>query len=310
MDSLRVFGVRSVVGAFLILCGAVFNSHAQSTGASSAQEAPPSPPAVPAAPADETADDIDAEQVYIDFLDAIGGRARVEAIDSAYSRTRLETRNQSMIVQTHWRSDGAFRVEYQAMGVTNQGGSDGAVSWMYQSNKGYSLIPANAVAVTYERANRPTMLLSLRDDYEKMRYIGRDSFLDRPVYRIELTHESGKLHFIFFDRETKLPLGIRWSEEGPMGEYMTELLFEEWKEYGEIRSWSRLVMKRLGTEQSLNIEQLEFNSVPPETFELPEEVKKLVAQQAANPPAPQEAPKTLPNPASNPETAPKPPAKP
>jgi hypothetical protein len=245
---------------------------------------PAQPQAKPDAPAADSGEP-DAEEIYDKFIEAIGGKKAVDDVETVHAKSTLLAGSQPLIIETNWHRDGAFTVEYALSAVINRAGSDGAVGWFYNSASGYRLIPPDAVASVRDRSSYPTMLFSMSQRYDKMRLIGRDTFNKQPAYRVELTDGDGSTRFAYFDRETDLLLGMRWTEQAPIGEINVEMLFEKWKEYGDIRMWSRLVITKMNTIQTLEIDEMEFNEVTPETFMLPEEVKDLVANQPQAEPA-------------------------
>ena len=49
--------------------------------------------------------------------------------------------------------------------------------------------------------------------------------------------------------------------------------FQEWKEFGAVRLFTKMQVERLNTEWTLEFTDIQINSVDPASFELPDEVK-------------------------------------
>ncbi len=248
-----------------------------------------------------------AEELYDQFVEAMGGKEAVDSITSVHSTVHLASTGRELLLETNWRRDGAFTIAYDMGGISNRAGSDGKTAWTFQSGSGFALVSEDRRPIVEERASLATMLLTLEDRYESMRYIGRDNFHDTPAYRVELTDHQGQIRLAFYDRESKLLLGLRWTEDTPMGAKDVEMTFHDWQQHGPIRTWTRLVLTRFVREQVFTVTSIEFNNVPDEAFALPDEVRELAAkQQDAKPAAPTTPAPTTPAPS----TAPTPPAKP
>lgn len=241
-----------------------------------------------------------ADDVLDKFIAAIGGKKAVSDIESCRATLSLIAGTQSLMdFHTLWHRDGAFQIRYERNNMEYRAGSDASVAWIFDTVSKYKLLGDAGAARVEDQANTPTMLYTLKSRYDKMEVLGETTYYERPCYELLLTDHDGKTRTAMFDRETAFLLGMKWDEESMAGPIPNELVFEDWKEVGAVMMWHKLTMRRRGSQSLIYVSKIEFNSTTPADFELPAEVKELVAKTPK--PEPQQ-PAPTPKPA---ETAPK-----
>jgi hypothetical protein len=94
---------------------------------------------------------------------------------------------------------------------------------------------------------------------------------------VKITYHSGRESFDCYSSETGLLVGMTQTQESPMGSVQVTTLFDDWKEFGGLKTATKLRQQMLGQEQVLTIDRLEFDR--PEdakAVEMPEQIKPLV----------------------------------
>jgi hypothetical protein len=96
-------------------------------------------------------------------------------------------------------------------------------------------------------------------------------------YKVRITYNSGRESFDCYSPETGLLVGMVSRQESPIGSVEVMTLFGEWKEFGGLKTATRMRQQMMGQEQILTIDRVEFNR--PEdakAVEVPEQIKPLV----------------------------------
>lgn len=105
-----------------------------------------------------------------------------------------------------------------------------------------------------------------------------------PCHKIVMVPKEGKPETRFYDKKTGLMRRMDVVAKSPMGEVPAETWLEDYKEVGGILSPHKLRQKVLGQEFATTIQKVEYNvDIPKEKFELPDDVKALLAKPAAEP---------------------------
>ncbi len=209
---------------------------------------------------------------------AIGGEAAFKAITSMRVRGRFEMSGQNIAAefeQLAARPDKLLlRADIAGVGRTEQG-FDGNVAW--------TIDPQAGPRVLLDRERDETIAdaifdapLHLPDHVRQMTTLGREMFDGRPAYRVKVVLTSGVEQDEFFDVETGLEIGWQARRATPLGVVPTTAILRDWGKFGAIMQPTTLVQKALFVEQVLRVTSVEYDVVPPSTFDLPLPIKALI----------------------------------
>jgi hypothetical protein len=97
-------------------------------------------------------------------------------------------------------------------------------------------------------------------------------------YRVRIQWKSGRESFDCYSVETGLIVAIQQKSESPMGTIDVTVNMNEYKDFDGIKLPTRIVQQMMGAEQVMTITTVDFGAVDPAVFELPAEIKALVAK--------------------------------
>ena len=97
---------------------------------------------------------------------------------------------------------------------------------------------------------------------QALRYIGKESLDDKPVYRLKLTNKNGDVRSYFFDASTFLLLKWEGVRKNGEQEIPWESFFSEFREVRGLKYPFRIDQGSPGTElkQTLNAEKIELDA--------------------------------------------------
>jgi hypothetical protein len=169
----------------------------------------------------------------------------------------------------------AMTVDLPGMGQMVSG-YDGTVGWSINPMQGPRVLEGKELEQLREDAG-PSAMLRSADRIRSAETVERTSMGGQACYKVKITYNSGRESFDCYSPETGLLVGMTQTQESPMGSVQVTTLFDDWKEFGGLKTATKLRQQMLGQEQVLTIDRLEFNR--PEdakAVEMPEQIKPLV----------------------------------
>jgi hypothetical protein len=169
--------------------------------------------------------------------------------------------------------------------VTPQGpasmGMKGDIAWAHDPFQGYHLIP--------EEQRRDIHMLDpygffyeLHEHKAEYTTIDRLEFNGADCFKVRLSAEGDPDHFAYFDSESGHLSGVDQMNETPMGAMMITMQFDAYEDVKPLRLFTKAALVLGGNVMgTMNFSDLTFNEVEAGAFELPDEVKALVKEQAA-----------------------------
>jgi hypothetical protein len=155
-------------------------------------------------------------------------------------------------------------------------GYDGTVGWSINPVQGPRVLAGKELDQLREDAG-PAAMLRSADRIRSAETIELTSMGGHACYKVKITYNSGRESFDCYSPETGLLVGLTTIQESPMGSVQVTTLFDEWKEFGGLKTATKQRLQMLGQEQLLTIERIEFDRPDDATaVEIPEQVKPLV----------------------------------
>jgi hypothetical protein len=112
--------------------------------------------------------------------------------------------------------------------------------------------------------------------YVSMTTVEKTTFEGRPCYKVSLVRKDGGEDVEFYDAETGLKAGATGTRETPMGPMTVTQVLSDYKKFGSLLVPTLLKQTAMGADQITKITAIEFDNVPPSTFDPPAQIKALV----------------------------------
>jgi zinc protease len=239
-------------------------------------------PASPQAPAENKAARdaaLPSPRTIIDkYIEAIGGRKAILAHSSSHATGTMSVA-QSGITGTIdiYNAKPAKAMSKVTIGGIGEilEGFDGTHGWGLSPMTGPSL--AEGAELEQKRFDAD-FYSDLHDSarYTSMKTLEKTVFEGRPAYKLSLVKKIGGEDIEYFDAETGLKIGTTATREGPMGPMNITVLQTDYKKFGDVLVPTKITQKVSGVENVITITSIEFDNVPPATFDMPAKIKALV----------------------------------
>lgn len=216
-----------------------------------------------------------AEEVLADAVQAVGGKDKLDAIESYYSESVMEVPAQKLKATTKvWWQRGNFYSETDMPGV--------GVTKVWRNAEGtWSEDPINGKReITGAEARQMAWSNSLflpadwQEYFAKAETVerrvgeGSQSGVDADLIDVLLTSEAGDELELSFDAETGLMREQHFTQESPMGEMPVHIQVEEYEEFGGFKMPTKQVMKMAVIEATTSVTKFELNAqIEPSRFE-------------------------------------------
>jgi hypothetical protein len=169
----------------------------------------------------------------------------------------------------------AMTVDLPGMGQVVSG-YDGTVGWSINPMQGPRVLEGKELEQLREDAG-PSAMLRASDRIRSAETVELTSMGGQACYKVKITYNSGRESFDCYSPETGLLVGMTQTQESPMGSVQVTTLFDDWKEFGGLKTATKMRQQMLGQEQVLTIDRLEFDRADDaKAVEAPEQIKPLV----------------------------------
>jgi hypothetical protein len=275
------FGTLIVV----LLAGSSFASQTAQPAAPPKQAPPPkqSPVAPKQAPAatertPEQADLPSAKSIIDRHVKAMGGRAAILAHKSTHAVGTISMPATGITgpIDVYAAAPDKSFVKISLGGVGDLlEGFDGTHGWTLQPMMGPMLKQGKELAEKKFDSDYYSDLHE-SDRYASMKTVEKTTFEGRPCYKISLVRKDGGEEIEYYDAETGLRAGTIQTRETPMGPITATQVLSDYKKFGPLLVPTTMKQTAMGVEQVLKVTSVEFDNVPPSTFDLPAQIKALI----------------------------------
>lgn len=224
--------------------------------------------------------ELTAEQILDRYVEATGGRARYEKLQSQASTAVIEVQGKNIKsrVEMYQATGGRSYVasELPGAGKMEQGTADG-IAWEKSVIRGPRIKSGAELASALREADLRSRI-DWRRYYPKVELAGTEIVDVSDCYKVVLTPAEGKPETRYFDRNTGLLVKSSRTVSTQMGEIPAETRFSDYRKVDGILTPFRLEQKLLNMVQVTTIEKLSYDTeISPEKFALPDEIKALVS---------------------------------
>jgi hypothetical protein len=173
-----------------------------------------------------------------------------------------------------------YTVDIQAIGKMETG-VNGPIAWENSAILG----PRLKTGVERAEALRESSLnatVDWRKLYPKVENQGIETIDGEECFKVVMTPAEGQPVIGYYQKKSGLQVKLTTVASTQMGDVPVEMIASDYKNFGGILEPAKVVQKAGPQEFSMTIERVEVNpAIPPETFALPAEVRKLVDKSEA-----------------------------
>ena len=150
--------------------------------------------------------------------EAMGGRAKLEAIKSVHMKSTITLKGMRIVFnsESYMKGNKSYSRTTQYPGIDEHVGFDGKVAWSSSLSWGLRVLEGKERFQVINSTLPAT--LSPEKYYDNITYGGKVKFDNKDCHKIVYKKKGYKDSFSYIDVETNLPAGGESTEHGPQGE--------------------------------------------------------------------------------------------
>jgi zinc protease len=163
--------------------------------------------------------------------------------------------------------------------MTMENVTDGARAWIVSDTMGSRLLEGPELENTLREATFNSEL-QWEKLYKSVKVVGTDEVEGKPAYKVEVETHAGPKMTQWYEQESGLRVKLSMVAPTQMGDIETITKFSDYREVDGIKVPFKTTMSQMGQEGTLTLTEVRHNiDLPANMFDMPEEIKKLSAQQ-------------------------------
>jgi hypothetical protein len=169
-------------------------------------------------------------------VEAQGGRAKLDDLDSFYLEGELVVQGQNITgAMKLWWKAGDFYTEQNMVGIgTVRAGKQGDVIWSEDPISGLRRL-TGAEAAQQAWASSPSLAAHWQRYFEKAETIGEREVGGKKAYDVQLVAKDGATVTLTFDAESGLQLAQSFDQVTPMGKMPISVELKDYREVGGLK---------------------------------------------------------------------------
>lgn len=239
------------------------------------------------------------------FIEVTGGKAAYEARKTEVVNGTVEFAAMGLkgAMVTYYQEPDKY---YMAMDLTGVGkiesGLSGGVAWENSVLQGPRIKTGEEKAQAVREAAM-NGAYRWRDFFAKAETTGEETVEGEPCYKVVMTPAQGSPVTMYFEKASGLMRKTSVVAASQLGDIAADSISTEYRRFDGILEPAKVTEKLAGQEFTVTIDTVKANqTIPPDRFRLPDEVKALLDRQKQ--PAPQPSSEQQPASQKNPATAP------
>lgn len=187
-------------------------------------------------PSDPAAQLPEAAEILARAVDAVGGKAKLDAVHSFYFQADVSVLGQNIAGNVKvWWKDGDFYTTNEMIGVGQiQAGKQGDVIWSEDPINGLRRL-GGIEAEQHMWASSLMLFSDWQSYFDKAETIGQREFDGKKVYDVKLTSASGAEVTMTFDAESGLQVAQEFESASPMGNMPVKVSIEDYRDVDGIK---------------------------------------------------------------------------
>jgi len=173
-----------------------------------------------------------------------------------------------------------YTVDIAAIGKMETGVS-GPVAWENSAILG-PRVKSGVERAEAIREGNMNATVNWRKLYPKVENQGIETIDGEECYKVVMTPDEGQPVVGYYQKKSGLQVKLTTVASTQMGDIPVEIIASGYRDFGGILEPAKVTQKAGPQEFTMTLERVEVNpAIPPETFALPDEVRKLVDKAAA-----------------------------
>jgi hypothetical protein len=218
----------------------------------------------------------DATTIVERYLDAVGGRAAIDAIAYRRTETEMEAPGMTMRIVTLQARPNRSATIMNLPGLGEmRTGFDGEVAWSVDPMQGARILEGAERIETIRQAGFDANM-DFAAQFPEMQTIQRTELSGRPCYEVRMTSAEGMVVRNCFDVESGLLIGGTAQQNTPMGPMEATLYFEDYRETDGILIPHTTRISTMGQSMVMHLRSVSHEPIDDETFVPPAEIRALM----------------------------------
>jgi hypothetical protein len=218
-----------------------------------------------------------ADEIVNKNIEAHGGVEKMKALSSV-KMTGKATVGQGIevVVSVSKRRPGAFRMEMTLQGKTMVKAFDGTKGWFIEpfstGSSDPQEMPADQAKEIADMADFDGPLFDYKSKGHTVEVVGKEDFEGTPAYKLKITHNSGKVSFVFIDADSFLELAMTMKRKINDQEIEASVTFGDYKPVNGVMIPHSIEQKAVGMPGGLSMvfESAEANTITDDSiFKMP-----------------------------------------
>jgi outer membrane lipoprotein-sorting protein len=221
------------------------------------------------------------EEVLDRHFEAIGGRDKIAAVQSARMTVKQVMGPQEVPATIQWRRPDKVRLEFTVQGMTGIQAYDGKTAWMVMPFLGKNdpeEMTGDDLKDIIEQADLiEGPLFNWKEKGHTLELVGEDTVEGTPAWKLKLTRKNGDVSTIWLDKEAYVQIKSEGKRKRGDQELEVETSFGDYKEVGGLMFPHSIQSKPKGAPQGANIsiQSIELNpTLDDGVFAMPKADKK------------------------------------
>ena len=214
-------------------------------------------------------------------IESEGGAKAIERAQTATMTGSVEItgHNISGPLEIYQQGDKSYtEIELPGIGKVEEG-FDGKVAWESSVLAGARVKDGEELEAA-KRASRISVLGNWNDYYKSAVTVGSEDVNGKPAWKVNMTPTEGSsVENYYFDRDSGLLVKMTQTLPTAMGDIPVEMTLGDYREVDGIQTPFLMTQSAMGQNMALHIEKVTYNAeIPPGKFDLPQDVKDIVAK--------------------------------
>lgn len=212
-----------------------------------------------------------AKQVHERFVQAMGGRAAIEAQGPRHVLAMVEVASQgiSAPIEIFAAPPNKFYTVTNIPGLGEiTSGYDGETAWSINPAMGPSIMDGKALEQLKQQTDLVGMLHPER--YIESSTVTREvEWEGKTCYEVKVKTKWGEEYTEYYAKDTGLLHGNTREQQSPMGAMQATTISSDYKTFGGVMVATLVTVKVMGIEQVVRTESIDFEPIPESVFALP-----------------------------------------
>jgi len=221
-----------------------------------------------------------AQEILERFAALVGGEEAFAKIQSQHAKGRFEIKGQEVkgAIEIFSSQTNRLVMHIDVPGLMKMStGFDGKTGWSSNPLTGPMLLKDKALDAFATQSDFDGVLHRI-DKFKKVEKLGKTDFQGESCFKILLVYKSGVEITEYYSEKSGLLLGFESTQDTPLGAVKVVSNLGDYKTFGDILTPTKISQELFGMQQIIWVDEVEFNTVADSVYELPADVKVLVAE--------------------------------